>query len=176
MNISLKNLELLLWMFVPASITFLLFILFMIPKHLWGVGYVMPLLPLIPIFYWGKLHAQEMPYWFVCLIGLLIDIVSGTPLGLSSLLYLVLLVILHTQSKLINKEGFIVIWGHFIILTAIIFTIQWLVISLSNNQFNIILPAIIQYLLTVSFYPLFHSLFDRLAEHIKQRCGMISHG
>lgn len=176
MNLNSKNIELLIWKLAPAILTFLLFIFSIIPKHIWGAEYVMPPLPLISIFYWGRLQSTSLSYWFIFLIALLTDAVSGTPLGLSALLYLGFLAVLHAQSKYIHKEGFIIIWGYFIILTSTIIALQWLAMSFSGSSSHTALPAFIQLLLTLSCYPLFHKLFDRLAEHIKQRQWALSHG
>jgi rod shape-determining protein MreD len=170
-----KRLELLLWLATPIAITCVLFILCIIPKHIWGMNYVMPLLPLLSIFYWGTIHAPEMPYWFACLIGLLMDVITGVPLGLSALLYLLFLVITHTQSKYIHKEVFMIIWGYFMMLVAVICISQWLIISLSGKQLQPIPAVFIQWLLTIGLYPMFHKLFDNIAEHIKQRRWILSH-
>lgn len=175
MIIGLKRLELLLWTVTPACITFLLFILYTIPKHLWGMNYIMPLLPLLPIFYWGRLHAPEIPYWFVFLIGLLMDVVSGTPLGLSAMLYLLFLTMLQAQSKYIHKEGFIIVWFYFAFLLSIICALQWIVLSFPGNFFHTITPVFMQWIVTTGSYPLFHKLFDRLADHISHRHWIILH-
>ncbi|MEK6747037.1 MAG: rod shape-determining protein MreD [Pseudomonadota bacterium] len=172
---TLKRLELLIWLITPVIITCLLFMLCIIPNHIWGMGYVMPLLPLFPIFYWGTIQAQEMPYWFACLTGLMLDVVSGTPLGLSALLYLIFLVITHSQSKYIHKEGFMIMWGYFVMLVAIICASQWFIISLSGSQSQAIPAAFVQWLLTIGLYPLFHKLFDNIAEYIKQRRWILTH-
>ncbi len=163
-------------MFVPASITALLFVICIIPKHLWGVSYIVPLLPLLPVFYWGRLQTAEMPYWFVGLVGLLTDVVSSTPLGLTSLLYLLFLALLHIQSKYIHKEGFAIIWSYFTMLLALISALQWIVMSLLAGQLYAFVPALVQLFLTASIYPLFHKIFDAVAEHIKQRRWVIMHG
>lgn len=176
MNISIRRLELLLWLVTPAIITFLLFILCAIPKYIWGINYIMPVLPLIPVFYWGRLQAGEMPYWFVFLCGLLMDVVSGLPLGLSALLYLLLLVILHNQSKYIHKESFVITWGYFILLLGIVSVFEWIIMSFSGNQLHAIPAAVIRWLITISLYPVLHKMFDGISEHIKQRKWIISHG
>ncbi len=176
MNISIKRLELLLWLVTPAIITFLLFILCAIPKYVWGINYIMPVLPLIPIFYWGRLQAAEMPYWLAFITGLLMDVVSGLPLGLSAFLYILFLVMLHNQSKYIHKEGFAITWGYFTLLLAIISVFEWAIMSFSGNQLHAIPAAVIQWLITASLYPLFHKLFDSISERIKQRKWIISHG
>jgi rod shape-determining protein MreD len=173
--LNFKNLELVFWALVPASITLLLLIFCIIPKHLWGISYIMPLLPLIPVFYWGRAHTSEIPYWFAFIIGISSDALSGTPLGLSALLYLLFLFILHAQGKYLHKEGFIIIWGYFIILLATTSMLGWVFMSFTGNQFHAALPAFLQWLLTSACYPIFHKLFDMVAEHIKQRRWILLH-
>ncbi len=175
MTSNFKRPELLFWTAMPACVTFLLFVLYIIPKHLWGIGYIMPILPIIPIFYWGKLDAPEMPYWFACLMGLFMDTASGIPLGLSSFLYLLFLVILHSQSKYLHKEGFAIVWGYFMILLAVIFILQWLIMSFTSNHLNAIPAVFMQWLITVCLYPLFHNIFDKIVEHVKQRRWILTH-
>lgn len=174
-NMIFKRLELLLWLVAPAAITCVMFLLCIIPKHILGMNHIMPLLPLMPIFYWGTIQSPEMPYWFAFLIGLLMDVVSGLPLGLTALLYLIFLVMTHTQSKYIHKEGFIIILGYFMLLVAILCALQWLLISFSGKQVQAIPAAAMQWLLTIGLYPMFHKLFDNIAEHIKQRRWILAH-
>ena len=171
-----QRFELFLWKLTPLLITLLLFIIYITPKHLWGIGYIMPPLPLIAIFYWGRFGTSEMPYWFVFAIGLLMDAMTGTHLGLSPILYLLFIAILHAQSKYIHKEGFVIIWGYFMLLLAGISFLQWLIISSLSNQFYAMIPAFIQLLATISIYPLFHHLFDKLTDNIKKRHWMLKHG
>lgn len=173
---SNKRLELVLWKLVPLVITFILLVFCTIPKHMGGIGYVMPVLTLIPIFYWGKLQISEVPYWFAFIIGLLTDIMSGTPIGMSAMLYLLFLALLHSQSKYLHKEGFVIIWMYFAVLLTVISIFQWLIISLLNGQVYSTVPAFLQLLITISLYPLFHHLFDKISEHTKQRRWILKHG
>ncbi len=175
MNISIKRLELLLWLVTPAIITFIMFILCAIPKYIWGINYIMPVLPLIPVFYWGRTQTAEISYWFVFIIGLLTDVVSGLPLGMSALLYILFLLILHKQAKYMNNEGFVIIWGYFILLLAIISIIEWVLMSFSGNQSHAITAAVMQWLATTCCYPVFHKLFDYISDYIKQRRWILSH-
>src|ERR1700722_13163714 len=100
-----KRFELFFLSALPALITAALAVFFLASKHIAGLSHFMPLLPLIPVFYWGMAHAREMPYWFVFPLGLMQDAVTGLPLGLSSLLYIFFLLLLHAQRKYIHKEG-----------------------------------------------------------------------
>ncbi len=136
---------------------------------------VMPLLPLAAIFYWGRVQNPEMSYWFACLIGLLTDALSGAPLGLSSLLYLLFLFTLHTQSKYLQKEGFVMQWFYFAALLAGMGFLQWLIMSLlASNLYNIF-PALTQFFLTISIYPLLHKFFDTLELKRQDRRWWLTH-
>src|SRR6266478_1286686 len=95
----------------PGLITTALAIFFLSSKHLSGLGQFMPALPLIPVFYWGLTHTRDMPYWFLFALGLVMDAVMGAPLGLSSLLYMLFLKLLHMQRRFIHKEGFVIKWS-----------------------------------------------------------------
>lgn len=168
--------ELLFWGALPGIITLLLTILYLSAKHISGMAHFMPALPLIPVFYWGMMQAREMPYWFVFMVGLVIDAVSGLPLGLSSLLYVFFLVLLHMQRKYFHKEGFVIKWGYFALLLGATSAMNWAMLSLFNSRAENFLPAIIQWLLTVGCYPALHRGFDGLNEHIHSRRWHILHG
>jgi rod shape-determining protein MreD len=160
----------------PCLVTILLLLLYLAPKHVEGLSYFMPLLPLIPVFFWGLLHARDMPFWFVFLLGLVMDAAQGLQLGLSSLLYVFFLLLLHAQRKYIIKEGFAVKWGYFGLLLGITCLLSWAGYSLLSGQAHPIVPVLIQYALTMCCYPFFHRLFDILYEHTNHRRWQIQHG
>lgn len=172
---SWRRLELWFWASVPSAITLFLLILYLAPKHMAGIGYFMPALPLIPIFYWGLLHAHEMPYWFVFALGMVLDAVTGAPLGLSSLLYIFFLAILHAQRKYIAKEGFVIKWVYFAMLMGITSVLNWLLMFFLNGQAQGLLPGFMQWFLTVCCYPLLHRAFDILYDHINARRWRLLH-
>lgn len=170
-----KRVELFLWAMMPVSVAFLLFLLCLIPKHIWGIGEVMPILPLIPMFYWG-IKASEIPIWFGFFLGIITDAVSGAPLlGLSSLLYILFLFIVQSRAKHLQKEGFAFIWLNFSSLLAGFYFIQFLVFSIYNHQIFATAPAFLQFLLTVGLYPLFHKLFDIIEEKCQHRNWLLKH-
>jgi len=164
-----KRTELFLWTLVPAALTLLLLLLCTIPKHLWGISAIMPILPLTSIFYWGRIKSTEIPFWFAFVIGLLMDSVSGMPLGISALLYMVFLVALHSRSKHLQNQGFMFIWWYFAVLLAIFCTLQFIIMSLYDDQIFSFVPAFLQWLITAGLYPLLHKLFDNLAEKCQHR-------
>jgi rod shape-determining protein MreD len=148
----------------------------MIPKHVWGFNHIVPLLPLMPIFYWARLQTGEMPFWFVAMIGILYDAVHSTPLGMSAILYLIFTALIHSQSKYIHKEAFVVMWGYFVSLLGMICAAQWLMMAMLNGKLYGFVPALLQVLITACLYPFFHKIFDAIHEHVKQRRWMLAHG
>lgn len=173
---SSRRIELLFWASLPGIITLMLTVVFLVSKHLSGLNHFMPLLPLMPVFYWGLLHAREMPYWFVFALGMVMDAVTGMPLGLSSLLYIFFLGVVHAQRKYIHKEGFIIKWGYFATLMAVTSSLTYIILTLFNAQSSSFQPAFLQWLLTVCCYPVLHRVFDVLNEYIHSRRWSILHG
>lgn len=173
---SSKRFELLFLTALPALITLGLTIFFLTAKHISGLNHFMPILPLIPVFYWGMTHAREMPYWFVFAIGMILDSVMGTPLGMSSLLYVFFLMLLHAQRKYIHKEGFMIKWGYFALLLGVTCALNWIFLTSFNSRTEVFMPAFLQWLMTVCCYPFMHKGFDGLYEYIASRRWQILHG
>jgi rod shape-determining protein MreD len=171
-----RRFELVFWTSVPAMITLFLIIICLAPKHITGLEKVMPILPLMPVFYWGMLHAREMPYWFVFLAGLLVDSATGQPLGLSSLLYIIFMTMLHAQRKYFHKEGFVIKWGYFAGLLLVMTVLNWVCLSLYYMTMLPSVPALVQWLMTVGFYPLMHAGFEIVDKRIHERRWQILHG
>ncbi|MDE3060389.1 MAG: rod shape-determining protein MreD [Pseudomonadota bacterium] len=173
---SSTRMELWLWSAMPSIITFILAVFTLSSKHIPGLAPIMPALPLIPIFYWGTMHAREMPYGFLFALGLAVDAASGLPLGLSSVLYMLFLALLRAQRRFFHKEGFIVKWGYFTLLMGIVFCVQWLLLSFFYSRALPAGAAFIQWGLTACCYPLLHKLFDGISEHIHARRWQLLHG
>jgi rod shape-determining protein MreD len=171
-----RRLELYFLAAIPSLLTILLAIFYLVPKHVDELGSVMPLLPLMPVFYWGVSHARAIPYWVMFAIGLVLDTVTGLPLGLSSLTYILFLWLLTAQRRFFHKEGFIIKWMYMAVLLLVITAINWLLLSWYNTEAMPILPAVMQWLLTVACYPVLHKIFDLLEEHIHSRRWEILHG
>ncbi len=164
-----QRLELWFWSTLPACITIFLTVFFLSSKHIPGLGHVMPLLPTVPIFYWGMSHAREMPYWFVFMIGMVMDAVMGTPMGLTSLVYMAFMLLLHAQRKYIHREGFVVKWGYFALLLGATGSLNWFGLALFRVQTEGLGLAFVQWGLTVCCYPVMHRMFDSLYEFINMR-------
>jgi rod shape-determining protein MreD len=163
------RLELHAWNTRPSLIVLLLALVCLLPKYLSGFGQFMPMLPLIPIFFWAMYESRDIPYWVAFLIGFLMDAISGQPLGLSSLMNLFFMVVAHAQRKYIHKEGFVIQWGYFALIAASYQLATWTVLSLFIGQWLGFGSAFFQWVLTVCVYPPLHKLFERVNAHLHHR-------
>lgn len=161
-----QKFELYLCNCVPGLLTLFLALCCLVPKHVEGLASYMPLLTLPPIFYWGIRHANEMPFWFVFVLGLIMDAVMGQPLGFTSLLYIFFLITLYAQRKYIHKEGFIIKWGYFGLLLALYQFAGWALLSIIAGHSMPMGSAFAQWVLTVFFYPLLHKAFETIESMI----------
>lgn len=171
-----QRVELACWSALPAIITLVLAAFSLSTKHIPGLNNVMPMLQIIPIFYWGMVHAREMPYWFVFALGIVMDAVMGLPMGVTSLVYIAFLILLHKQRKYIHREGFVVKWGYFAILLGATVSLNWFGLSLFQVQFEGLGRAFVQWLLTVCCYPVMHRAFDAVHDFINMRRWYILNG
>lgn len=171
-----KRLELLFLGALPASIALLLTVIYLATKHMSGLSQFMPLLPLMPVFYWGMMQARDMPYWFVFCMGLIMDAVTGLPLGLTSMLLIIFLLMVHAQRKYFFKEGFIIKWVYFAVIYAATAMLNSAMLAFFFAQPKPQLPVILQWLITLCVYPLLHKCFDAVYEHIHDRRWQILHG
>jgi rod shape-determining protein MreD len=171
-----RRLELYFLASIPSLLTVLLAVLYLVPKHISALSSVMPLLPLMPVFYWGVHHARSIPYWVMFVVGLLLDTVTGLPLGISSFTYILFLWLLTAQRRFFHKEGFLIKWMYMAALLFVLAVVNWLLLSWFHTEAMPITPALMQWVLTVACYPLMHKLFDLLEDHIHTRRWEILHG
>lgn len=166
------------WFFlaaIPSLLTVAFALIYLMPKPISGLSSIMPLLPLMPVFYWGMLSSRAIPYWFLFALGMVMDAAAGLPF-LSPLLYMLFAALIHTQRKYIYKEGFIIKWGYFAILLLCITMANWGVLSWLSPQIMPVSPPLVQWGLTVAFYPLAYLLFDLFDRYMHDRRWQIMHG
>lgn len=157
------------WAALPVSLTLLLAGFALIPKHMVGLSYLTLPLYMAPMFFWALLEPRRMPYWFAFTLGMVVDVVQGTPLGLSSLAYLAFLLLVDAQRKYIIKEGFVVKWGYFSLLLLGVGAGHWLALGFALSKTPPLMPAMIQLILVACLYPVLHRLCDALFERSTYR-------
>jgi rod shape-determining protein MreD len=170
-----KKFELYFWSALPCLIALLLAVLVIVPKNIVSLGAVFPLLHLIPIYYWSVVHVRHMPMSFVIILGLLLDVITGVPLGVNTFSYTGFCLLIYSQRKFLLKEGFPAKWSHFAFTVGALFVGQWLLVGFLGGSFISIYNACIAWAFTALLYPFFHYQFHRLYEYSNYRRYKILH-
>merc|ERR1712137_533858 len=98
-----------------------------------------------------------MPAFLVFIVGLFLDFLGGTPLGLA-LLYLLASTLLKYQRRFLINQSFMISWLGFVVVISTVSFLQWILMS---AFYLAILPldSLMQpILLGVLFFPLILSL------------------
>jgi rod shape-determining protein MreD len=112
-----------------------------------------PLLPLISVYHWAIYRPQLLPTYAVFLIGVLQDILTGSPIGVNALVFLLVYGAVISQKTFFSGRSFFVLWIGFGLIAAGASVTNWLVISILNVAIVGIQTAFLQYILTLGFFP-----------------------
>ena len=138
---------------VPFGVTMLLLLLTAIPTHVPGLAAVAPMLPLMGVYYWAIYRPDLLPAWLAFVIGLLYDIIAGTPLGVNALVLLSVQGVAASQRRFFLGKSFMVAWWAFGLLAAGASGASWLLVSILYGRAFDAGPLIIQYLMTMGLFP-----------------------
>ena len=116
-------------------------------------GSASPFLVLAAVFYWAIFRPDLLPSITVFLVGMLYDVLSGGPLGLGALLLLVAHAVVIRQRRFFYGKSFLVMWWGFIFVAAGFAIANWAAISVMAGRVVGPAPGVVQFLLTIAFYP-----------------------
>ena len=91
---------------------------------------ISPSLPLMVIYCWVVLRPDLMPRTAVFALGLLQDAVTGVPLGLHALVYLVAHPVLLAQRRFLVRHSYLSLWWGFVLLAPSVSFVTWLLLSI----------------------------------------------
>jgi len=130
------------------------------PTRLPGFASVAPQLPLIAIYYWAIFRPDLLRPWAAFALGAVADIVGGTPLGVSSLVYLAVLGVAGSQGRVLGKT-FLMAWWGFAMIAAGAELVEWIMNSMIMVTVLPVQALLFQYLMTLTVYPLLAWAFVR---------------
>ena len=145
----------------PFGLTFLLLLVNVIPMRVPRFSQVVPMLALIAVYHWAVYRPQLLPPAAVFLIGVLQDILMGTPIGVGPLVLLAVYGSVLYQQRFFVGKSFVVVWLAFAAMTAGALVLSWVALSIFNTTLIDHRALLFQYGLTVGFFPLVAWLFMR---------------
>lgn len=145
----------------PVVVTLLLTILSVVPVHLPVSSSLAPDLVLIAVFYWTVHRPDLMRLWTVFVVGLVGDVLSGTALGLHSLILVFVHTVIISQHKVFRGASFSMVWWAFALIAPAAHLVAALVAFITVGAMPDLLPFLLRVILTTGFYPVLAWLMGR---------------
>lgn len=157
----LHRMDVLARQLTPFLLTLTLVIINVVPLHIPGFSRVAPLLPLMAVYHWAIFRPRLLPAYAVFLIGLLQDILTGAPVGVNALVFLLVYGAVLSQKQFFNGKSFFILWLGFSLIAAGAAMVNWLAISILHVTLAEPKTVFYQYLLTLAFFPAIAWVFMR---------------
>jgi rod shape-determining protein MreD len=145
----------------PFALTLLMLVIGTTPLHL---PYFVPLGPglaMISVYYWAIHRPDLLPAPAVFAIGLIGDLMGAAPLGVGTLILLLVYAIALSQRRLFFGQPFLVVWWGFMMIAAGAMSLGWILSSIVGGGALDPKPTIFSYLMTLALYPALGDLFAR---------------
>ncbi len=112
---ALQRLSVVVWAILPFFIALVSVMLYAAPLRIGSVSIPMPLFPFMVIYFWSMTRPEFMPWIAIFLTGLFQDVLTGGPVGLWALTYLLSTAIISTQTEVLAGRGRTALWAGFVI-------------------------------------------------------------
>ncbi|MEM7022406.1 MAG: rod shape-determining protein MreD [Pseudomonadota bacterium] len=156
---------------VPMVTALLAALVDLLPVLRVGPTGVAPLATLCVTFFWSLHRPDLFGAGAAFAAGLAHDILAGLPLGLTSLILLLVRHVVVVQHRFFGARSFTVVWCCFVLMAIAAVTLRWLLACLWWGRFFAPEPLAIELLLTLAFYPLATLLLAR----VHHRIGRLAH-
>ncbi|MBI1363122.1 MAG: rod shape-determining protein MreD [Proteobacteria bacterium] len=154
---------------LPVALLVGVVVLTQISFDMTAVQQGMPLLAGAFIFYWGLYRPDLVPHAVCLLVGLLQDILSGTPLGIHALGFILLRQMAAGQQQFLHGRAFHLVWFFFGFAFGLWALIEWFMMSILGYPFG--MAPMLRYVSTVLSFPLVYALAGRFQYRFLRRGG-----
>jgi rod shape-determining protein MreD len=137
----------------PFAFTLLLVMAGMVPLRVPELSPIIPSFALIATFYWSIYRPDLMPGWAVFLLGVVQDLLTGGPVGVTSVMLLIVCVAVGLQRRTLATGSFVLVWAIFLPVAAMALAFAWLLHGLALGVLLDVRPVAFQYLTTIGAYP-----------------------
>ena len=139
---------------VPVLETLGLVILTAVPTRIPGFAELAPCWPLIGIFYWSIYRPDLLSALSAFLLGTLLDFVGGTPLGVNTLIFLLVRSTVVVQRRFFLGHSFVMTWASFAMIATAAMGLQWMLFGFISGQGMDPRNLMWQYVFVVGVFPI----------------------
>jgi len=146
---------------LPVATTLAAVLLSFQPVHLPGYATLTPAFSLMAVYHWTIYRPDLLQPLALFGIGLAYDLISGNPLGVTPLLFLLSRVTLLRWRRWFVNRTFPFVWGGFTLMTGVAILGSWVLHSALTLQFSGSRDSVLRAILTVALYPISSFLLGR---------------
>jgi rod shape-determining protein MreD len=140
---------------VPFASSVVAVFLSVMPLHLPGLTVATPAFVLMAIYHWTLYRPDLVAPSGLFILGLLLDLLDGTPyIGISPLIFLALRGLVLIGGPRIANQPFSIVWAGFLGAAAVAAALEWLIVSILTLMPLAPRPSIFQFLVTAAAFPL----------------------
>ncbi len=166
---ALQRLDLGLRSVTPLALTLLLALVPVLPLAILGGQPMVPSFTLMSVFYWTVYRPDLLPAAAVFAVGLVQDLVSGAPIGLTPMILLGTYGIVLGQRFVFLGKPFAVAWWGFMMVALTAALVSWLMTCLINLKVVGIGQPMMQFAVTWALFPLLVWFFIRTHRRVLRR-------
>jgi rod shape-determining protein MreD len=153
LNPDTGKLQIYLRLCLPHMVTFIFILLNLSSPALPVAQFLKPDFVLMAVYYWAIYRPTIMPPAFIFCLGVIVDLLGGTPVGLYALTYLAAHWVTRDQRRFLMGQPFVTLWLGFMFISFAAFLIQWGFYLLSELTVPLIMPAIFRMFATIFIFP-----------------------
>lgn len=147
-----------LWPFV---LSLLLVLVSVLPTQIPEFGRISPNLAIMATFYWAIYRPDLFPAPAAFVLGMWLDLLTGTPLGINALVLLLVHWAVTAQRRFFQGKSFGVVWWAFALITVGAAALFWGLTTAYHLTLLDPAPIVFQTLVTIALYPFLTWLFAR---------------
>ncbi len=139
---------------VPVGLTLALMLFALTPLHVPGLSAVTPMISLMCVYFWSIYRPDLFGYGAAFGLGLLEDLLIGTPLGSGALVLMLCQRIIVHQQRFFHSKPFAVMWFAFALVASGAALVRWFCVGLvSSGGFTPFSSLFVSLLLSIAMYP-----------------------
>ncbi len=152
------------WLGVPMVQVMAITFLFALPVRFWGVGLPEPVFALPVVFAWAVIRPSMLAPIGVMLMGLYLDVLWGSPIGLWAVCLLLPYGLVLGGRAMLAGQGRLIMWAWYAAATGLALGAGYLFTTLDAQNAPNAVSVGWQFLATVALYPLADLLIDRFED------------
>lgn len=137
----------------PFVLGVILVLISLIPTNIPELSSIPPMLTLIAVFHWSLFRPDLLPVGAIFVLGLIQDLLGGGPMGVYTLMLLIVHGLVVSQRKFLFRKPFMITWIGFAMFSALAEVAAWALGSLTDWVVLDFSNFLFQYLITLGLFP-----------------------